>query len=375
MVVAVMNDDIYVVGSAWSDVSGETDLQLDEAVFATCSEALRSAGLRRHQVGFSVTSSLDLYDARSISNALTAPAAAAYLGDEVRVEGDVSNSILLAGAHLAAGSAEFAIIVAVHVPEVGSTDESAIRGLHEHVSSYTFDSHMDRPVGMTSSVTMGMHASSRLDQGTVEWEELAERTARDINRGADRPRGRRGPVTVADVENSPVTVAPLTQLMLPASSASVGAMIVGLGVAARRCPRPLARISGWGSATSRSTSDPQWLSNPGEAAAAARKRAYERAGITAPASQVETVEMTDLSPALSSEILTALDLSSLPTEGVNPSGGVRSSHPGIANGMLRVIEATDNLKSGNGGAAVVHAADDLCGLVTSTSNVLVLEAP
>jgi len=43
--------------------------------------------------------------------------------------------------------------------------------------------------------------------------------------------------------------------------------------------------------------------------------------------------------------------------------------------MLRVIEATDNLASGIEGAAVVHAADDLCGLVTSTSNVLVLEAP
>lgn len=370
-----MNDDLYVVGSAWSDVSEETDLQLDEAVFAACSEALRTAGIRRHQVGFSVTSSLDLYDARSISNALTAPAAAAYLGDEVRVEGDVSNSILLAASHLVAGNAEFAIVVAVHVPEIASVDETDIRGLHEHISSYTFDSHIDRPVGMTSSVTLGLHASSLLDDGTVDWAEMTERTAADINRGADRSRGRRGPVSVADVEKSPVAVAPLTELMLPASSAGVGALILGLGVSARRCPRPLARLSGWGSATSRSSSDPRWLSDPGEAAAAARKRAYARAAITDPSSQVESVEMTDLSPALSPGLLTALDLESLPAERVNPSGGVRSSYPGIANGMLRVIEATDHLGSGNGGAVVVHAADDLCGLVTATSNVLVLEAP
>lgn len=370
-----VNDDLYVVGSAWSDVSGETDLQLDEAVFAACSEALRTAGIRRHQVGFSVTSSLDLYDARSISNALTAPAAAAYLGDEVRVEGDVSNSILLAGAHLVAGNAEFAIVVAVHVPEIGSVDEDDIHGLHEHISSYTFDSHMDRPVGMTSSVTLGMHASSLLDAGSVEWSDLARRAAGDINRGADRARGRRSAVSVADVENAPMTAAPLTRLMLPASSAGVGALILGLGVSARRCPQPIAKISGWGSATSRSTSDPRWLADPGEAAAAARVRAYSRAGITDPSSQVRAVEMTDLTPALTPTLLDALDLGSLPEDRVNPSGGVRSSYPGIANGMLRLIEAADHLDSTSGGAVVVHAADDLCGLVTSTSNVLVLEAP
>lgn len=370
-----MNDDLYVVGAAWSDVSADTDLQLDEAVFASCSAALRDAGLRRHQIGFSITSSLDLYDGRSISNALTAPASAAYLGDEVRVEGDVSNSIILASATLLSGSTDFAIIVAVHVPEIDSVEERDIRRIDEHVSSYTFDSHMDRPVGMTSTATLGMHASSLLDAGDVTWAELAERTAGDINRGAERAHGRRGKVSVADVEKSAMAVAPLTELMLPASSAGVGAIIVGLGVSARRCPNPLARLTGWGSATSRNTADPQWLSNPGEAAAAARKRAYARADITDPATQVSSVEMTDLSPALSPGLLTALDLDGLPADCVNPSGGVRSNYPGIANGMLRVIEATDNLGSGSEGAAVVHAADDLCGLVTSTSNVLVLEAP
>lgn len=370
-----MNDDLYIVGSSWSNVAADTDLQLDEAVFESCTAALRDAGIRRHQIGFSVTSSLDLYDARSISNALTAPAAAAYLGDEVRVEGDVSNSILLAAAHLVAGNAEFAIVVAVHVPEIASVDEADIRELDEHVSSYTFDSHLDRPVGMTSNVTLGLHASSLLDDGSVDWAEMTERTAGDINRGAARSRGRRGPVSAADVAQSPMAVAPLTQLMLPASSAGVGALILGLGVSARRCPKPLARLTGWGSATSRNSSDPRWLSDPSEAATVARKRAYARANITDPASQVGSVEMTDLSPALSSGLLTALDLESLPADRVNPSGGVRSNYPGIANGMLRVIEATDNLGSGSGGAAVVHAADDLCGLVTSTSNVLVLEAP
>ena len=74
-----MSTEIFVVGSSWRNVPEDTDLQLDELVFEAVSEALRSAGITRHQVGISIISSLDLYDGRSISNALTAPAAAGYL--------------------------------------------------------------------------------------------------------------------------------------------------------------------------------------------------------------------------------------------------------------------------------------------------------
>ena len=370
-----MNDDIYVVGASWTDVAGDTDLQLDELVFASCSAAMKNAGIRRHQIGFSVTTSLDLYDARSISNALTAPAAAAYLGDEVRVEGDVSGSILLASANLISGASDFAIVVTTHVPEIGSVEELDVRRLDEHVSSYTFDAHFDRPVGMTSVVTLGLHASAELDSGRADWRELARRSSEDITRGATRARGRRSAVTEEDVTNSPLVAAPLTQLMLPASSAGVGAVVLGVGVNGRRCPNPLARLTGWGSATSRNTSDSAWLNNSAAAATAASTRAYARAGIVDPANQVGSVEMTDLSPSVSAELLSGLGLESLPAEKVNPSGGVRSNYPGIANGLLRLIEATDNLSTHSDGAAVVHAADDLCGLVNSTSNVLVLEAP
>ena len=155
-------EDVYVVGRAWIDVDDHDDRQLDELIFDACSQALRDAGVRRHQIGFSVTSSLDLYDGRSISNALTAPAAAGYLNDELRVEGDASSSVVLAMAHLISGHADMAIVTAINVPEAGSTAEPAVRQLREHVSSYTFDSHMDRPVGMRAAVTLGMHAARRL---------------------------------------------------------------------------------------------------------------------------------------------------------------------------------------------------------------------
>lgn len=368
-----MNDEIYVLGASWSNTAPDTDLQLDEAVFAVSYEALKNAGVRRHQVGMTITTSLDLYDARSISNALTAPAAGAYLGDEVRIEGDSSSAVLHGMASLVAGVAEFVVIVGTHIPEVGSVAEQDVRRHDEHISSYTFDSHMDRPVAMTSMVTLGMHASAALDAGAVDAEDMARRTAADINRGAGTRRGVRPTTTVEQVIGATPAFSPLTSLMLPASSAGLGAVVLGIGVGARRCPSPLARVSGWGSATGRPTWDKTWLDEPGEPARRARTKAYEMAGITNPSEQVGCVEMTDLSPALSGQVLEALDLSDLDNDRVNVSGGVRSNYPGIANGLLRIIEATDQLAAGRG-TAVVHAADDLCGLVSATNNVLVLEA-
>jgi hypothetical protein len=66
-----MTENPYIVGSAWTSVEDSTDLQLDKEVFETCSAAPRDGGVRRHQVCLSVTGSLDLCDARSISIALT----------------------------------------------------------------------------------------------------------------------------------------------------------------------------------------------------------------------------------------------------------------------------------------------------------------
>jgi hypothetical protein len=362
---------MYVVGASWLKLSDDLDVQLDEAVFEAASGALRAAGVKRHQVGLSVTSSLDLYDARSISNALTAPAAAGYMNDELRVEGDAAAAFLVAAAGLASNQTDVAIVLAVSAPEAGSTSERSVRGLVEHVSSYTFDSHLDRPIGLTANTTLGLHASRALDTGRIGWEQMVESTAQEITRGSRSGRSQRGAATAQDVASSPMAMAPLTELMLPAASAGVGAIVLASGVVGRRCPHIMSRVRGWGSATSPSPGRRAWLENPTAAAARAARDAYRRAELD-PA-EVAYVEMTDLSPALTGELAEALQLSHVADR--NRSGGVRSNHPGIANGLLRIIEGSEAIaESERGQNAVVHAADDLMGLTSSTSSVLVLEA-
>ena len=367
-----MKTEVFVVGSAWQTVPTDTDQQLDELTFDVTSAALRSAGVPRHQVGLSVISSLDLNDGRSISNALTAPAAAGYLNAELRVEGDATAALLLALAALLAGQVDTAVVVGVHVPEIATSAEQELRRFREHISSYTFDAHIDRPVGMTSHVTLGLHAAARLGNGSVAIDELASRTAGDTVRGAAR-RGVRPALTAEDVLASPAVVDPLTEPMLPAASAGVGAVVLSAGVLGRRAPRVQARVTGWGTATAPATANPDWLADPGAATRRAATDAYRRAGIDRPAEQVGALELTDLTPALTPELLTALGLEALEQDRVSPSGGVRANHPGIANGLLRVIEACESLTSADRPGAVAHAMDDLMGLVSSTSTVLVLE--
>lgn len=368
-----MGDEIYLIGASWLKLEDDTELQLDEAVFEAASAALRDAGVKRHQVELSVTSSLDLNDGRSISNALTANAAAGYLNDETRIEGDASAAFLVAAAGVASNNADVAIIVAINAPEAGTTSERGVRRLREQVSSYTFDSHFDRPVGMSAAATFGMHASGSVERGETTIDELAEATAREIERGLSSGRSSRRSSDAAAVLASGQAASPLTELMLPAENAGVGVMVIAGGVVGRRSARVRARLAGFGSATGLPSTNPAWIREPTEAARRAANAAYARAGID-PAS-IGYAEITDLSPSITGPLRRALAIEHLAEDKVNRHGGVRSSHPGVASGLLRLIEASEAIVDGESeGPVVVHATDDLMGLVSSTHSVMVLEA-
>jgi hypothetical protein len=368
-----MNKDLYVVGSAWLQLDDDNELQLDEAAFQCSAAAIRDAGVRRGDIGLSITSSLDLYDARSISNALTTPASAGYLNEELRTEGDVGAAMLLAMASLAGGQTELAIVVGLNFPEVGTTGESSIWKLREQVSSYTFEPIIDRASGLSAATTFGLQASTvASDESALR--RLAEATARDINRGANGGGGLRARTTADDVLADELVASPLTRSMLPAQSAAIGAIVLGVGVRALRTVNPLAKIRGWGSANGRPSFHPEWLEAPGAAAGSAAASAYKRAGL-ADGSSIELAEITDLTPAVTDDLVAALQLGHLDGAVINASGGPRANFPGIANGILRTNDAVRAIAERPAGSlALSHSTDDLMGLIGSPNTVLILES-
>lgn len=376
-----MDQGVAIVGAAVQSYRGNERPKLDEIAFDVSDRALREAGVKAQDVGFSVLCSLDLYDGRGISNGLISPAAAGYLDDEIRIQLDATAAIIAAAAGLRARKAELAIVVAVSCPEVaaGTTDE--LRRFTDQISSYTFDSHFNRPVGLSATSALALHAAAVIDRGEVTIEELAQRAAADIRRGAATSWAGRGEVTPEEVLAADAIAWPLTELMLPAESMGAVAVVLGSEPRARRAKQIRAWLTGWSSATTWSVAEPRWLDDPFGTTAAAAERACARAGVDDIAADIDLVEMTALTPALTPQLLSGLGLpTDFPPERINPSGGVLSSFPGVANGALRLVEALDGLRnqpgtssSGRRRRALVHGMDNLMGPIASTTSVLVLE--
>ncbi|MGW5518816.1 hypothetical protein [Nocardia africana] len=348
----------------------ESDAVLDELVFDAVAQALREAGIRKHELGLSITASLDIYDGRSISSGLTNAASGGYLAQSYRIEGDAGQAILAAAQTIAAGDADLAIAVGVYNPEVSAPDR---RAFLQQTSNYGFEPHFDRPVGLSAETMFGLHAGYVLDSGMQTEEQLAEIAASAITRGARNSHARRKtPVTAADVLASEHVNGVLRELMLPAESTGAIAVVLGSLARARRALRPRAVLTGWGQATSDTTASGQWLLDPAVAARRAAQEAYRRAGVRDAGDQVDAVELTAATPALVGPTLDALGLSKGRAE-VAPSGGVLSSFPGVANGALRLLEAVSWVEE-HGGQSVSHSTDLLTGIVADTATVLVVEA-
>ncbi|SMC71819.1 hypothetical protein [Lentzea albidocapillata] len=362
-------DPIVVLGLAATPLVPESDAVLDELVFDAVSEALRDAGIRKHELGLSVTASLDVYDGRSISSGLTNAASGGYLAESYRIEGDAGQAIIAAAQAIAAGDADLALAVGVYNPEVSAPDR---RAFLQQISNHGFEPHADRPVGLSAETVLGLHAALTVDSGELTEEQLADLAAHAITRGASSARAaRRTPVTAADVLASTPVNGVLRELMLPAESTGAIAVVLGSLARARRALRPRAVLTGWGQATGDTTAGGQWLHDPAAAARRAAHEAYRRAGVTDPGGQVAAVELTAATPALLAPMLDALGLAKGGIE-VSPSGGALSCFPGIANGALRLLETVSWLEI-HGGQAVSHSTDLLTGTVADTATVLVVE--
>ncbi|MCE3551125.1 hypothetical protein LWC33_06610 [Pseudonocardia sp. RS11V-5] len=365
---AAAQDPIPVLGLAATPLVPESDAVLDELVFDAVSRALREAGIRKQEIGLSVTASLDIYDGRSISSGLTNAASGGYLAQSYRIEGDAGQAIVHAAQTIAAGDADLTLAVGVYNPEVSAPDR---RAFLQQISNHGFEPHFDRPVGLSAETAFGLHTGYAVDSGALTEEQLAELAAAEISRGAGRPRAARTAVTSADVAASAPVNGVLRELMLPAEATGAIAVVLGSLGRSRRALHPRAVITGWGQATSDTTAGGQWLTDPAAAARRAGQEAYRRAGLTEPGEQIDAAELTTSTPALLAPTVDALGLAKGDTA-INPSGGVASCFPGVANGALRLFEAVEWLEE-NGGQAVSHSTDLLTGPVAETATVLVVE--
>lgn len=362
---------VHVVGIAATEFVTEHDAMLDELVFDVVYRALREAGLRKQDLGLSVSASMDVLDGRSISSGLTNAASGGYLSDAFRVEGDAGVAIVSAAEAIASGDVEVAVAVGVHNPE--TTGDAMRRGRFlEQVSNLAFDPHFDRPVGLTANTAYGLHAARVLAVSRMRAEGFAALAASEISRsaGLDRSVRRRG-ATAQDVLDSVPVAWPLHELMLPAHSAGAVAVVLASPARAGRCVGRDAKLTGLGHSTGGYTWTGEWLADPGAATRRATRAALATSG--ASARDVALAEVSAPTPHLHQPLVDALGIDANVT--VNPSGGMRSNFPGLANGGLRLLEVVERIgELPSGSIALSHSLDTITGGVAEDATVIAVEA-
>ncbi|GAA4025164.1 thiolase family protein [Streptomyces plumbiresistens] len=251
----------------------------------------------------------------------------------------------------------------------------------QEVLNLTFDAFYERDMPLSTNTSVGLMCSRYMSKYGITQEQLALAAVRQRGNAMRNPNAHlKGDITVEDVMASPMIAYPLKLYdICPRSSASAAMIIGNDETIAAHQTRP-AYVTGIGS-----ISDSYWLGDrmtPSarsdwaelEIAATAGWEAFRRAGITDPLGQIQVAEFYDpytLLGYLQLEQLGFCEKGKAPlldadgvwdmhggAVAVNPSGGTLCSNPIGVTGLIRAIEAANQVMGTAGDIQVtgVHNA-------------------
>lgn len=351
---------VYIEGAAMEVSYSDPKRNLMELIFDTVTRAVDDAGTGWDGIDSVVLAAHDLVDGRSLSSMVTAPAAGAYLRDEVRYSDDGAGAFAAAVLRVEAGECERSIVAAW-----GRSAEHDV----EELSRNLFDRIYLAPLGLEEIHISAVNAQKWKIEGGDAGSVDAAQARREAN-VAQNPRalhegGRRS-----------IPSYPLEEAHLPLWADVVAAVVIS--------GRPSAvKLKGMGL-----SSEPYW---PGErvlAEAPALRRATERALAEAKIG-VESVDLFELDGLTLYDEAIALEAVGHAAKGegmrvlaedarCNPSGGSAAGYCAPAMGLARLVEAVLQLKGQAGpvqqGAPRIAMASGSSVMAAQTQTVVVLEA-
>jgi acetyl-CoA C-acetyltransferase len=192
---------------SWQDARSN----LSELIFRAVRSALAASGCSIGEVDSVVLSAHDLVDGRSLSSMVTAPAAGAYLKDEIRLVEDGLAAVSLASARIEAGECDLSIVAAW-----GRASE----GGFAHTTRAAFDPFLEQPFGLDEFTLSALRLSDWMRQHGPQ------RSARDRAIEARAARARRNVRSVGS-EVRPGVNFPLQRADAPRLADIVVAAILG----------------------------------------------------------------------------------------------------------------------------------------------------
>lgn len=266
-------------------------------------------------------------------------------------------------------SGMFRSVLIVGAERLGETPDA------QEILNLTFDAFYERDMPLSTNTSVALMASRYMSRYGIEQSDLAQAAVRQRRNALGNPYAHlKGEITIADVMASPMIAYPLKLYDICPRSSGSAAMIVGDRETIEAHQSQPAWITGISS-----RSDTYWLGDrmtataradcgDMELVAIAGEHCLRNAGITNPAAQIQVAELYDpytLNGYLQLEQLGFCEKGKAPLldadgqwdlEGgavaVNPSGGTLCSNPIAVTGLVRAIEAANQVMGSAGSIQV-----------------------
>ena len=336
---------VSIVGVAQTKYEEDKiDQTYSELVFEVVKKLNEELGITKEDVGCIITSSNDFNDGRTIANMGIQDAVGAVRKSESRVSGDGAFAFVY-GAMRILSEAYDTIMVVSHT-KCSEVDQYL-------VNNTIFDPYYQRHLGLDQVSSAGLMANMYTSKYGVTEEQAAKVVVKNRKNACNNPLAHlQEEVSVEDVLSSPMMAYPLKKLEFPPFSDGAVAMLLTSDKNAKKFTDAPVWLKGYGSCT-----DAYYLGHRNMtdliALELAAKEAYKMAGVKNPLKDLNVCEVSEYFSVHELMIYEALglcgkgeggtfmDSGETQMEGsipVNPSGGVLSSNPTMANGLIRVAE-------------------------------------
>ena len=337
---------VAVVGVAQTKHGENLQQTVRELIYDVTVEILAKTNLTKDDVDTVVASTSDYWQGMGCSNVFHYDAAAGYLKDSTKAEEDGALGFMYAYMRVLSGHFDTALAIS----DIKNSDISTISTLN----NLYCDPFYQRPIGLEDISSAATQATLYMHRHEVTEEQAAKVSVKSLRNAFYNPYAhKRARITIDDVLKSRIVSYPLKELdCCPASDGACAVLLASEDKAKKITDNP-AWIKGVGWSV-----EPYFLGDRDlidvEALKVAARKAYNMTGIKDPRKQIDVAEIC--APYSFQELLwyehlglcgsgeggKLMDAKVTEMSGalpVNPSGGMLSTNPYTARGVICIAEA------------------------------------
>ncbi len=366
-------EKVALVGYKQTKHTFESPVARERIIYELVKSLYKDMGITKDDIDTFILASNDFTDGRTISEVFTVPRIGAYMKDETKVEADGLNAALYAYMRILSGLYNTALVIGFSMS--GSEFRVPL------TQAYTMDPAYERPRALINYYSAAaLQAGAYMKKYRFTEEDLAALTVKNLENANNNPySARKEPdASVDKVLGSKLLYTPIRQAHVSAYADGACAVVLSSKKMARKFTDKPVWIDGVGHLM-----DTYYIGDRDllkmDSLAGAAKKAYKMAGIKNPRKEIDLAELHTNFASEEPVFTEAMGLfkpgsakdvvkngesrigGSIP---VNPSGGPLGANPVNATGLIRLAEASAQLRKEAGknqikGAktAVVHAQD------------------